>query len=81
MRVYLTGERQKSQPVHRMLVAPAADLRGQEVPVDWVDDENTPVTLTVEFHFGVAEVDTGLGKYLVSRGLAARSKLILPFAA
>lgn len=78
MRVYLLGEQYRAQPTHRMFVAPAADVRNEEIPADWVDDENNPVSIPVEFRFGEAEVPTNLGKFLVSRGLVARSRLFMP---
>lgn len=78
MRVYLTGERHRAQPIHRLIVSPAAEIKNEEVPREWVSDQNEPVPITVEFAFGVAEVPTNMGKFLVSRGLAAKTQLILP---
>lgn len=78
MRVYLTGERHRAQPTHRMFVSPAADIENEEVPRDWVDDRNEPVQIAIDFAYGLAEVPSPLGKYLVSRGLAAKTQLILP---
>ena len=49
-----------------------------EVPVDWVDDENNPRQFTIEFTRGKAEVDDKIGKYLIDRGLAKKTKLIIP---
>lgn len=77
MKVYLTGG--TKAPSHMMHVAPAADVKG-EVPAEWVNGDNEPLNFAVEFKFGVAEVADDLGKYLVSRGLARKSKLILETA-
>lgn len=65
---------------HTMYVCPAGDkdfVKG-EVPSDWVDDENKPKTFQVEFKRGKAEVDDNLGDYMIKRGLARKTKLILP---
>ena len=64
---------------HTMFVCPAGDtfVKGEK-PSDWVDDENKPITFQVEFRRGKAEVDDKVGKYMVERGLARKSKIILP---
>ena len=65
---------------HTMHISPAADrefVKG-EVPADWVDDENNPRQFTIEFTRGKAEVDDKIGKYLIDRGLAKKTKLIIP---
>jgi hypothetical protein len=61
-----------------MSVAPAGDktfVKG-EVPAAWVDDENRPVNIAVNFTFGVADVDDELGRYLVARGLAKKTRIL-----
>jgi hypothetical protein len=64
---------------HTMFVSPAADPRVKgEKPSDWVDDENKPLTFTVEFKRGKAEVDDKVGKYMIEFDLARKSKIILP---
>ncbi|MBM7045435.1 hypothetical protein [Rhizobium lusitanum] len=81
MRVYLTGSQHRAQPIHRMFVSPATDIQNEEVPRDWVNDQNEPVQIAVDFAYGVAEVPPSLGKYMISRGLVAKTKLILPHSA
>lgn len=78
MKVYLSGG--TKAPSHMMHVAPAADVKG-EVPAEWVNANNEPLNITIDFHFGVAEVPDDLGKYLLSRGLALKSRLIVGTAA
>lgn len=66
---------------HTMFVCPAGDkdfFRNQEVPSEWVDDDNKPITFEVEFRKGRAEVDDKLGKYMTDRGLARKTKFIRP---
>jgi hypothetical protein len=75
MFVYLPHKRAN----HTMHIRPAADprLKG-EMPSEWVDDKNEPITFQVEFVRGKAEVDDKIGKYLIEMGQARKSKLILP---
>ena len=64
---------------HTMHISPAADPRIKgEVPTEWVDDKNAPLTFQVEFVRGKAEVDDNIGNYLIEQGLAKKSKIILP---
>ena len=64
---------------HTLHVSPAGDPRVKgEVPVDWVDGKNNPLTFQVEFRKGKAEVDDALGKYLIEYCGARKTKLILP---
>lgn len=65
---------------HTVHICPAGDkdfIKG-EIPSDWVDDENKPRTFIITFVHGKAEIDDKLGKYMIERGLARKSKLILP---
>ena len=64
---------------HTMHITPAADPRIKtEVPSEWVNDKNEPLTFQVEFVRGKAEVDENIGRYLIEMGLANKTKLILP---
>lgn len=81
MFVYLITEAARQQPCHIMHVCPAADAEGREgaeAPSEWVSDNNEPLPFAVEFSYGKAEVPDHLGRYLVRRGLARKSGLILP---
>ncbi|MCE9565839.1 MAG: hypothetical protein K8U57_27760 [Planctomycetes bacterium] len=65
--------------LHTMHISPAADPRMKgEMPSEWVDDKNNPLTFQIEFVRGKAEVDDKLGKYMTEMGLARKTKLILP---
>lgn len=39
---------------------------------------NEPIMFTVKFENGVAEVPDNLGRYMIDKGLARKSRLILP---
>lgn len=50
-------------------------------PVDWmeeVDGEMKPRQIPVVFHFGQAEVDDAIGKYMLARGLVQPTRLVIP---
>ena len=70
MKVYLDS----LSPKHVMFVTP-----GREFPnSQWCHADGTPRMLSVEFKFGVAEVDRGLARYMIDKGFAKRSPIILP---
>jgi hypothetical protein len=75
MFVYLPGHKS-----HSIFVTPAADERGQ--PLDGVSQFKTPngepIQYNVRFVDGRAEVDATLGRWLVERGHARRTRLVLP---
>lgn len=83
MKVYLPhdGTRPPS-PSHLMTVAPAAHLAqidGEtDVPLEWVTADNKPLTFTVEFHHGEADVADNLGRYLLKAKLARKTRLVTP---
>lgn len=60
---------------HTLIVCP-----GQEFPnvSEWRDAQGKPLTLTVEFRGGVARVPDNLGQYLLDKGLAQSSPILLP---
>ena len=80
MKVFLHHVGHKRPVRHTLHIAPAADRAGikGEVPTEWVNDKNEPVTFIVEFNHGVAEVSDSIGKYLIDRGMAKKTKLIMP---
>lgn len=70
MKVYLPGGSMAST---RVYVQP-----GKEFPnADFLDPQGNPRLLTVEFKRGVARVESNLGDYLVDKGHAQRTRLIL----
>lgn len=78
MKVYLNGERAQRSSAYTVHVCPAGHLPNTEMPSDWVTEANEPKTLSVEFVYGVAEVPSNLGEYLVKYGLAQKFRLIIP---
>lgn len=75
MKVFLPDARERAS--HNLFVTPANDPDGRNVS-DWVRDDGVPIMQTVTFKFGVAKVDPRLGRYLIDKGLAQASPLILP---
>lgn len=52
---------------------------GVHYPVsDWLDEAGKPRMFAVEFVEGAASVSDHLGQYLIDRGMATRSPIILP---
>lgn len=78
MKVYALGQKARISPSFLMVIAPAGDVQNQEVPSHWVDENNKPVQFNINFEFGAAEVDDTIGRYLIEKGLAKRTSLILP---
>lgn len=78
MKVFIDGHRARRQESFMMCIAPAADVVNQEVPLHWVDRDNRPVQFNIEFKHGVAEVEDGLGAYLIEKGYAKKTPLIMP---
>jgi hypothetical protein len=78
MRIYLNGERASRASSYKVNVSPAGHLKDTEACSEWVTEANEPKTFPVEFVYGVAEVPSNLGQYMVKYGLAQRSRLIIP---
>lgn len=82
MKVYLTGGRAVTAPEHVVYISPARHMqeieRDSEVPSDWVTEKNEPLDLQVVFRFGVAEVESNLGAYMVKNGFASKTRLVIP---
>ncbi len=73
MQVFIPEFRNKR--AHTMFVQPASDAQSSE----FVDkDTKRPIMFTVVFEYGKAEVRDSLGQYMLDRGMAKRSPLILP---
>lgn len=70
MKVY---KQTKNISNHSLFVQP-----GIEHPENsnWIDSEKKPKMFTVTFKYGVAEVESGLGNYLIDRKLAASTQLV-----
>ncbi len=57
-------------------VAPAAMDPTARVP-EWQDENGDPVTVTVRFRYGMAEVEDPIGRFLVAKGLAKKTRPLL----
>ncbi len=60
---------------HTLIVCP-----GNEFPdvSDWKNAQGEPLTMKVEFVAGEARVPRNLGRYLLDKGLAQETPIILP---
>lgn len=84
MIVYIHGSDGKP-PVaeHTIIVAPAGHLPKAECLSEWWDasgERVVPAQFPVKFHYGEAEVDDQIGRYMVTTGQAMKSRLVLPNA-
>ena len=78
MLIYNQGALTSLKPSFSIHVCPAADIVGEECPADWLDEQDKPLNIEVEFRYGRAEVPSNLGAYLIRAGLAAKTQLIIP---
>jgi len=72
MNIYVNGEKQ-SKGVHRMFVEPGRELDGS----NWKDKDGKVIQFKVEFVEGKADVPANLGRYMVSRGMATESPIVV----
>lgn len=79
MKIYAKGDGARTAKTFLQHVAPGADALGQDGPADWWDADRNPVTFPVTFRSGVAEVPDALGRFMIAKGYAKRTPLILPF--
>ena len=82
MIVYATGQAAQTIAAQRIYVRPGVTETG-EGPAEWYEDEAKTQArqFQVVFQFGKADVPDSLGKWLVARGMAKRSRLIVPAGA
>lgn len=78
MRVFVDGVKIRRQESFTMSVAPAADVRDMEIPQEWLEADGKPRQFNIEFKHGTAEVEDPIGRYLIDKGYAKKSPLILP---
>ena len=72
MIVYLPAD------AHTLYVCPAGDMTvGDEIPAEWVDADNNPLTFEIAFRGGCAEVADSVGRYLLAKKLANKTRLVL----
>jgi hypothetical protein len=73
MKVY-TPARQDG--IRTIAVAPAAVDPTARV-AEWQDDDGKPLTISVRFVHGVAEVADNLGRFLIAHGYAKKTRPLL----
>ena len=79
MIVYLKGEGCERRALHTVVICPGEDLGLSDCPSDWLEDGGKKRrTFGVDFHWGRAEVPSNVGQYLIAKGYAARTRLIIP---
>lgn len=78
MRIFLHSTRAEASPSYIVTVAPAADdfVKSEHAIADWKTPEGNPKQIEVVFQYGAAEVPDALGKYIVSRGIAQKTRLV-----
>ena len=57
-------------------VAPAAYPEGKGVS-EWLRADGEPMTIAVEFKFGIAHVASNLGNFMIDHELAQKSPILL----
>jgi len=75
MKIYVKGEKQ-SVGIHNMFVEPGHELDGS----NWKDKDGKVIQFKVEFVNGEADVPANLGRYLVNRGMASNSPVVVASA-
>lgn len=78
MKVYLHSDRAEKSAVYPMHLAPAADpaIALDGMPADWKLPDGTAKQMEITFVYGVAEVSDEVGRYMIARGLAHKSRLL-----
>jgi hypothetical protein len=68
--------RTRAGGLHTIYVAPAKEDPSATVS-DWVDRDGNPITFPVIFRGGKAEVSDSLGRFLIDKKLAKKSRPLL----
>jgi hypothetical protein len=73
---YLNGEKERRNPSHFLVVAPAViPVADVTPPSDWIERDGSPAQIKVEFNYGCAKVDDPLGRWLIATGHAERGNM------
>lgn len=78
MRVYLHSDNAEQQSRYVVTISPAGDtdfVASADVIKDWTFADGRPKQFEVIFAYGVATVADEIGKYMVARGIAHRTRL------
>ena len=78
MKIYLHSTRAEQSANYVVTAAPAADDHyvDSNSPEEWKHPNGTPKQIEIVFVFGAAEVPDALGRYMVTRGFAHKSRMI-----
>lgn len=79
MKIYLHSDRAERQASYTVTVAPAADadfVSKEHILDEWKLADGNAKQIEVKFAFGVAEVSDPIGRYMIARGLAHRSRML-----
>lgn len=79
MRVFLHSDNAERQARYIVTVSPAGDtefVAPADVLKEWALADGRPKQIEVAFEFGAAKVSDELGRYMVARGIAHRTRLL-----
>lgn len=80
MKIYLHSESAEKSAQYPLIVSPAGDqefVTAEDAKnKGWFNAKGDAIQYQVDFVYGVAEVETSLGRYMVDRGLAHKSRII-----
>lgn len=79
MRVFLHSDNAERQRNYTVTVSPAGDtdfVAPADVLKEWALADGRPKQIEVHFKFGAADVPDELGKYMVAREIAHRTRLL-----
>lgn len=79
MKIYLHSENAERHPKYVVTIAPAGDVEfvsSEDCKPEWKNAKGDPLQIEVVFDRGVAEVNDSIGKYMVARGIAMKSRLL-----
>ena len=79
MKIYLHSDRAERMATYTVHVSPAGDtgfVKDSEMCEGWKLPDGTAKQFPIDFAFGAAEVDDSLGRYMVARGIAHKTRLL-----
>jgi hypothetical protein len=79
MKVYLHSDRAERSASYIVNIAPGGDtlhLKPADCPKDWFLPNGDAKQFQVDFKFGMAEVDSEIGRYMLSRDIAKSNRML-----
>ena len=79
MKIYLHSDRAERNAKYTVHVSPAGDtgfVNSNDVRDDWKLPDGSRERFPIDFAFGSAEVDDAIGRYMVARGIAHKTRLV-----